>query len=58
LEKALHEFCAAKGIKIGEMVHPVRVATTGVEIGVGLFDVLDVLGRDESLRRIEKALSL
>ncbi len=58
LEKALHEFCTSKGIKIGEMVHPVRVATTGVEIGVGLFDVLAILGRDESLRRMEKALSL
>jgi glutamyl-tRNA synthetase len=58
VEKALHAFCASRGIKIGEMVHPVRVATTGVEIGVGLFDALDILGRDESIRRIEKALNL
>jgi nondiscriminating glutamyl-tRNA synthetase len=58
LEKSLHEFCAAKGIKIGEMVHPVRVATTGVEIGIGLFDILAILGRDESARRIKNALNL
>ncbi len=58
LEKALHQFCAGKGIKIGEMVHPVRVATTGVEVGVGLFDVLAILGRQEVLRRIEVGLKL
>ena len=58
LEKALHDFCTTKGIKVGEMVHPVRVATTGVEIGIGLFDVLAILGREETLKRIEKALTL
>jgi len=58
LEKLLHDFCTAKGIKIGEMVHPVRVAATGVEVGLGLFDALAILGRDEALRRIEMALKL
>ena len=58
LEKALHDFCTAKGIKVGEMVHPVRVAATGVEIGIGLFDILAILGREETLKRIEKALIL
>jgi len=58
LEKALHDFCESKKIKIGEMIHPVRVATTGTEVGLGLFDTLAILGRDESLRRIAKALAL
>ncbi len=38
------------------MVHPLRVATTGVEIGFGLFDALAILGRDQALRRIEIGL--
>ena len=57
-EKALHDFCTAKGIKPGEMVHPVRVATTGTEVGFGLFETLAILGKAESLRRIDLALGM
>jgi len=57
-EKAMNEFCTAKGIKLGDMVHPVRVATTGVEVGFGLFETLAILGKPEVLRRIHLALDL
>ena len=40
------------------MVHPVRVATTGVEVGFGLFETLAILGKSEVLRRIRMALDL
>jgi glutamyl-tRNA synthetase len=55
LDKCLHAFCGSRNIKPGELVHPVRVAVTGVEVGVGLFDTLAILGRDEALRRMELA---
>lgn len=55
LDKTLHDFCTEKGLKVGELVHPLRVATTGVEVGIGLFDALAILGKQESLRRIELA---
>jgi glutamyl-tRNA synthetase len=55
-ERAMNEFCGAKGIKLGDMVHPVRVATTGVEVGFGLFETLAILGKPEVLRRIKLAL--
>jgi nondiscriminating glutamyl-tRNA synthetase len=55
-EKAMNDFCTARGIKLGDMVHPVRVATTGVEVGFGLFDTLAILGKAEVLRRIGLAL--
>jgi len=58
LEKCLHEFCARRNLKPGELVHPVRVAATGTEVGVGLFETLAILGRDEVLRRVEKVLEL
>jgi glutamyl-tRNA synthetase len=58
LEKTLHDFCAAKEMKSGELVHPVRVAITGSEVGIGLFDALAILGRDEVQRRIERAVVL
>jgi glutamyl/glutaminyl-tRNA synthetase len=55
-ERAMNEFCGAKGIKLGDMVHPVRVATTGIEVGFGLFETLAILGKPEVLRRIKLAL--
>jgi glutamyl-tRNA synthetase len=58
LDKALHDFCTEKGLKVGDLVHPLRVATTGVEVGIGLFDALAILGREETLRRVEMGLKL
>jgi glutamyl/glutaminyl-tRNA synthetase len=58
LEAAAREFCEAKGIKIGDLNHALRVAVTGVMVGPGMYDVLDVLGREETLRRLEQALAL
>lgn len=57
LEKSLHEFCAAQSCKPAELVHPLRVAVTGTEVGIGLFETLAILGREEVLRRIELALA-
>ncbi len=58
LEAALRSLCEQRGIKFADGVHPVRVATTGSEVGVSLFDALAILGRDEVLRRFELALNL
>lgn len=53
LERSLHEFCADRNCKPSELVHPLRVAITGGEIGIGLFETLAILGRDEVLRRLD-----
>jgi len=58
LEKATHDFVAASGIKIGDIVHAVRVAVTGKAVGFGLFDTLAILGRQRCLSRIDRALEL
>lgn len=57
LEKWLHEWVATQGIKIGDIVHAVRVAVTGKAVGFGLFDTLAILGRDRCLARIDRALT-
>jgi glutamyl-tRNA synthetase len=57
LDKFLHDFTEARGIKIGEIIHAVRVATTGKSVGLGLFDCLAILGKESVLRRIDRALS-
>jgi glutamyl-tRNA synthetase len=58
LEKATHDFVAANGIKIGDIVHAIRVAVTGKGVGFGLFDTLAILGRERCLARIDRALEL
>jgi glutamyl-tRNA synthetase len=55
LEAWMHEWVAAEGTKLGDVVHAVRVAVTGKAVGFGLFDTLSILGRDRCLARIERA---
>src|SRR5206468_1793707 len=58
LEERLHAFCQERGLKPGDLNHILRVATTGVTIGPGMFDCLAILGREETLRRMERALQV
>lgn len=58
LEKSIKEHCEVRQIKIGDMNHILRVATTGVTVGPGVFECLAILGKDETLRRLDTALQL
>ena len=50
-------FVEKRAIKIGQIIHAVRVAVTGSAVGFGLFETLAVLGRDRCLARIDRALA-
>jgi len=52
LETAVREVADAAGVKLGAVAQPLRAALTGRKTSPGIFDVLDLLGRDESLGRI------
>ena len=56
LERMMHDFVMAEGIKLGDIIHAVRVAVTGSTVGLGMFDALAILGREACLARIERAL--
>ena len=58
LEGAMKEFIEAEGIKIGQIIHAVRVAVTGKAVGFGMFETLAILGRDAVLARIDRALEI
>ena len=45
-------FAEEKGVKLGAVAQPLRAALTGKSTSPGVFDVLAVLGREESLARI------
>jgi glutamyl-tRNA synthetase len=57
IEEALRGVVEARGAKPKDVFQPVRVALAGTTISPGIFETLQVLGRDESLRRIDSALS-
>ncbi|HEY4070729.1 MAG TPA: glutamate--tRNA ligase [Sphingomicrobium sp.] len=52
LEAAIRDVAEAVGVKLGKLAQPLRVALTGRTTSPGIFDVLALLGRDESLARI------
>jgi len=56
LEVCLKSFVEAEGIKIGQIIHALRVATTGKAVGFGTFETLAILGRESCLARIDRAL--
>ena len=58
LETTLKATATALGIKTGEMVHPARVALSGRSVGPGLYEMIEVLGKDRTLARLERAKSL
>jgi glutamyl-tRNA synthetase len=58
LERMTHTFVESKGIKIGDIVHAIRVAVTGKPVGFGLFDTLAILGRERCTARITRALEI
>jgi glutamyl-tRNA synthetase len=56
LERLMHEFVEAEEIKIGRIIHAVRVAVTGKPVGLGMFDTLAILGRESCVARIDRTL--
>jgi glutamyl-tRNA synthetase len=54
LDAALRELAAEMKISASRLIHPVRLALTGVTVGAPLFDVVALLGRETALRRMRK----
>ncbi|MCB0980868.1 MAG: glutamate--tRNA ligase [Acidimicrobiaceae bacterium] len=58
LKAGLEAVGEANGLKLGKAQAPVRVAVTGRTVGPPLFESLECLGRDETLRRLRLAAAL
>jgi glutamyl-tRNA synthetase len=57
-EAAVKQFIEGEGIKIGDIIHALRVAVTGKAVGLGMFDSLEMIGKKSCLTRIDRALQL
>jgi glutamyl-tRNA synthetase len=55
-EAALHRTAEGLGIKTGDLIHPLRLAVSGMGIGPGLYDILMIIGKDEAIKRIDTAI--
>jgi len=50
----LYKMAEEQGFKPGEIIHPIRLAISGMTFGPGLFELMEVLGKDRVIKRIEK----
>jgi glutamyl-tRNA synthetase len=58
LEQAIRAVAEEYGVGAGKIIHPLRVAVTGTAASPGMFDVLVLLGRQRSLKRLDAALDM
>jgi glutamyl-tRNA synthetase len=58
IEVALKELCDSLGLKPRQAFAPIRVAVTGSKVSPGLYESLELLGREESLARIRRAAAV
>ena len=57
IQKTFNETAAALGVKAGVLVHPARLACTGKKVGPSLYHLMDVLGKERVLQRLDRALA-
>lgn len=57
LETAMTQFVEQFQIKINQIIHALRVALTGKSVGFGMFETMEILGKDRCLRRLDRALA-
>ena len=57
LKGALESWTEANELKLGKTQAPIRVAITGRTVGPPLFESIEVLGRDETIRRLQMAIA-
>ncbi len=55
IEASFHETIAHHGVALGKLAQPVRAAVTGSTASPGIYEVLDVLGRERTLARLHAA---
>ncbi len=55
-ESALNKVAEELEISKGKLIHPLRLAVSGQSTGPGMFDLLFILGKDEVIKRIQKAI--
>jgi glutamyl-tRNA synthetase len=58
IEATFKDAASKLGVKVGAIVHPTRLAMTGSNVGPSLYHLLEVLGKEKVLARIDRALAM
>jgi len=58
LEKLFQGEAERRGLGLGKVAQPVRVALTGGTASPGMYDVVQILGKDETLRRLDEGIRI
>ncbi len=58
IDAVYHEHASQTQIPIGELVHPTRLALCGISFGPGLFELMELLGKETVLRRLNSAVNI
>ncbi len=56
IENTVREVAASLQIKGGQIIHPTRVALSGKKVGPGLFEMMVVLGKEKTNKRLKEAI--
>ncbi|RLG67654.1 MAG: glutamate--tRNA ligase, partial [Methanobacteriota archaeon] len=56
LEEACRKLAEEMNIKPSKLIHPTRVAISGTTIGAGLFEMMEVMGKDTVIKRLDYAI--
>jgi glutamyl-tRNA synthetase len=57
IDAAARAFAEAKGLKLGKVAQPLRAALTGRTVSPGIFEVMVLIGRDETIARLQDQAS-
>jgi len=58
LETKIKKFIEEKGLGVGDMLWPFRIALSGLKNSPPPFDIVEILGKDKTVKRIESAIVL
>jgi glutamyl-tRNA synthetase len=56
LEQAFKSVMEKTGLKLGKIAQPVRVALTGRTASPGIFEIIEIIGKDKVISRLKKAI--
>jgi glutamyl-tRNA synthetase len=58
IEEALRILAEQLGVGAGKLIHPTRLALSGKVVGPGLFEMMELLGKDRVVRRLRTAVDM
>jgi glutamyl-tRNA synthetase len=56
IEKVFIDFANETGLKLGQIAQPVRVAITGNTVSPGIYEVLEIVGKDKAIKRLRRVI--